>query len=352
MAALSGTMEGGVGQVREESRPMRQQQIDEAAQQRERTDRDGQAEEETAQFNRSTVLLKLEQLEAETSKMQQHIRLARREANAWAIEAKERHNEVRAAKRKLDEADALAMTANSRQTELQHKLDGRTRKLQEARQQRQESDVKRQRMEQQVVELRYQVSEAQRPREEDEQCRLAEATAAEELLQSVLDCQSEERLEETERTLQEAKQELIECEVSRSRAVQQVIDLQQKAAAAKLEVDREKEEVTRLAKRRLADGLRRAKQAAQQRREIEKQLTEERTKVDVQRDRWQCKVCLVNGMSVMLEPCGHLSLCSTCATHLQLKLEARHLWKLSPDAELRCPICRQQTQSGKTVFVP
>ena len=282
-------------------------------------------------------------------------------AEVRADEAAERR---RRATKLVGRAAVQAQPTQSKKRKLR-KLDETARGLEEAKQ---SSNGKRQKL--RVEELEQQVIMAQKQHEEDKQSRLVEATTAQALLQRLVDTQSaeaasandkclaaqmtaqiaeseraelQEALDESGSDLEEARQALRECrsalrghQTKRVRAEQQVVRLQTQAQATEDEVAREKKQTARQARyRQRVTG----QQATKQRQQIEKQLSEERPNVEVQRDKWKCKVCLDRQVSVMLIPCGHLSLCSTCATQLQLERQAGDSWAPRFQAAFRCPIC-------------
>ena len=56
----------------------------------------------------------------------------------------------------------------------------------------------------------------------------------------------------------------------------------------------------------------------------------------------------------MLRPCGHLSLCSVCATHMKLSQEVvdtLYSCNVRRAARVRCPICNRVAVGGHTVHV-
>lgn len=53
-----------------------------------------------------------------------------------------------------------------------------------------------------------------------------------------------------------------------------------------------------------------------------------------------CKICLVNRMDVLVEPCHHLAMCRDCA---------KELVKINPERQ-NCPVCRNKIEYGTILF--
>ena len=171
------------------------------------------------------------------------------------------------------------------------------------------------------------------------------------LLATCKQTELEARLAGQQKELETTRQEEKENSAKRQKMEQQVTALRQKVTAVQNAAEAEGRAAARRTKHNAANRLRQTKQAKWERQQIERQLNEERTIVEAQRDKWKCKVCIDREVSVVLMPCNHLSLCSVCATQLSLKQQDRS-WELVAGAVLRCPICQQPTQRGETIFVP
>ena len=53
----------------------------------------------------------------------------------------------------------------------------------------------------------------------------------------------------------------------------------------------------------------------------------------------ECIVCMENMKEVMMEPCGHVCICRTCADTMRL-----------PSGRVKCPVCRIRAET-RTVFI-
>ena len=53
----------------------------------------------------------------------------------------------------------------------------------------------------------------------------------------------------------------------------------------------------------------------------------------------ECIVCMENPKEVMLEPCGHVCICATCADTMRL-----------PGGRVKCPVCRIRAET-RTVYI-
>ena len=56
-------------------------------------------------------------------------------------------------------------------------------------------------------------------------------------------------------------------------------------------------------------------------------------------DSLECIVCMENAKEVMMEPCGHVCICRTCAEVMRL-----------PSGRVKCPVCRIRAET-RTVFI-
>ena len=56
-------------------------------------------------------------------------------------------------------------------------------------------------------------------------------------------------------------------------------------------------------------------------------------------DSLECIVCMENAKEVMMEPCGHVCICRTCADTMRL-----------PSGRVKCPVCRIRAET-RTVFI-
>ena len=125
-------------------------------------------------------------------------------------------------------------------------------------------------------------------------------------------------------------------------------ELELEVAEATMATQREERQVNNAKRQKLDEQVKSLQQLTK---ELELEQQQSAADKQAQRDKWQCKVCLDDEASVVLLPCGHLSLCSACATRMQLDKQTNNSWKLSSDIDLCCPICRAAAESGKTVFV-
>lgn len=56
----------------------------------------------------------------------------------------------------------------------------------------------------------------------------------------------------------------------------------------------------------------------------------------------ECVVCMVEEVTTLLAPCGHVCMCSACA----------HTVLAASDGERRCPLCRVAVQSSYRAYLP
>ena len=69
--------------------------------------------------------------------------------------------------------------------------------------------------------------------------------------------------------------------------------------------------------------------------QLEQQMQQLQQQAAAAREKWQCKMCLDSEVSVLVLPCGHLSLCSACATTMGFRRDGNE-WEVPTDNVLRC----------------